>query len=100
MTRRRFVFTISISYEAPAEKIRKIPEIITEIIKKVKETNIESVHLKQLGDVSLVYEVAYTIKNPDLKTFLDAQQEINFQIMERFKKEKILFARVPIPQKP
>jgi len=102
MTRRRFAFTISISYETPTEKIRKIPNIITEIIKKVKETDIESVHLKQLGDVALVYEIAYTIKNPDMKTFLDAQQEINFQIMEKFKREKILFARTPtpMPQKP
>ncbi|MEK6967927.1 MAG: mechanosensitive ion channel family protein, partial [Nanoarchaeota archaeon] len=100
MSRRRFAFTFNVSYDAPSAKLRKIPQIISEIIKKNKDTDIERVHLKQLGDTALVFEASYTIKNPDMKTFMDVQQEINFEIMERFKKENIKFARVALPQKP
>lgn len=96
MNRRRFVFTISLSYDTSPEKLREIPGFVAEIIKKVKEAEIERVHFTQLGDNALMFEIAYTLKNPDMNHFLDAQQEINFRIMEKFRKEKIIFAKNPL----
>jgi small-conductance mechanosensitive channel len=92
LRKRRIVFNVNVTYDTPTQKLRKIPEILSMIIKKNELAQLDMVHLKNLGDSSLVFEVVYYMKIADYTKYLDAQQEINFAIIEAFKKEGIKMA--------
>ena len=78
--------------ETPVEKLKKIPEIIANILKDVKLADLDRVHFRQLGDFSLDFEVVYYIKTGDYTKYMDIQQQINYGMLEEFEKEKIELA--------
>lgn len=92
MEKRRAQFTIWVTYRTPIKKLERIPGIITGIIKKAGKADVDRVHLKQLGETSLVFEVVYHVKNADYNDYMDIQQAINLAILKAFQKEKIEFA--------
>ena len=89
MKKRRIVFMVQVSCNTPIEKLKKIPEIIAEIIKKLKRTQLGTVHFKQFGDFSFDFDVVYYVRTGDYNEYLDIQQRMNFEILEEFEKEKI-----------
>ena len=92
MRERRVVFTIGITYETSADKLEKVPGIMQEIITAQTGTRFDRAHFKEFGDFALLFEVVYWILQPDYNVYMDTQQKINFQIMDRFHKEQIDFA--------
>lgn len=92
MEKRRAQFTIGVTYHTPIRKLERIPGIITGIIAKVKNAEVDRVHLKQLGETSLVFEVVYHVKNADYNDYMNIRQAINLAILKAFQKEKIEFA--------
>lgn len=92
MTKRRAVFALGVEYGTTATKLEKIPKIITGIIKKIKQADLDRVHFKDFGDFSLNYEVVYYVTNKDYGLYMDIQQKINLELVKAFKKEKIEFA--------
>ncbi len=92
MQERRVVFSIGVIYETPLEKIEKIPQIIKEVIEKVENVRFDRAHFKSFGDFSLNFEIVYYVKTNDYLTYMNAQQDINLQIMKKFQKEGIEFA--------
>lgn len=89
LKKRRITFTVQVSCDTPIEKLKKIPEIIAEIIKKIKMTKLGTVHFRQFGAFSFDFDVVYYVKTGDYTKYLDIQQRINFEILEEFEKEKI-----------
>ena len=95
MKRRRIVFSFGVTYDTPLEKLKKIPDIIKEIIdpKKLPDVDkLDRVHFKEFGDFSLNFEVVYYMKTRDYVKYMDTQQTINFAIKEAFEKEGIEMA--------
>lgn len=92
MKKRRIVFNIGVTYDTPKNKLEKIPNIIKEIIEKVKGAEIERIHFKSFGDFSLGYEIVYYVNSGEYVEYMDIQQEINLNIVEKFEKEKIEMA--------
>jgi len=92
MKRRRIVFTFGVKYETPLKKLKKIPNIIRDIIDKIELADIDRVHFKQFGDFSLNFEIVYYLNSSDYNEYMDVQQEINFAIKEIFEKESIEMA--------
>jgi small-conductance mechanosensitive channel len=89
LKKRRIMFTVQVSCDTPIEKLKKIPEIIAEIIKKIEMTQLSTVHFRKFGDFSFDFDVVYYVKTGDYNKYLDIQQRINFEILEEFEKEKI-----------
>jgi len=89
LKKRRIAFTVQVSCDTPIEKLKKIPEIIAEVIKKIKMTELGTVHFRQFGEFSFDFDVVYYVKTGDYTKYLDIQQKINFGILEEFEKEKI-----------
>ncbi len=89
LKKRRIVLTLKVIAETPIEKLKKIPDIIANILKDIKMADLGRVHLKQLGDFSIDFEVVYYIKTGDYDKYMDIQQQINYGILEEFEKEKI-----------
>jgi small-conductance mechanosensitive channel len=92
MKERRIHFQIGVVYDTPVAKMKKIPQMIKEIFKTIKDTKLDRVHFKNFGDFSLIFEIAYYVDQQDYAVYMDKQQKINLGIMERFQKEKIEFA--------
>lgn len=91
MEKRRITFTLGVEYGTPAEKLRKIPKIMKDIINGLK-LEVERVHFKEFGSSELKFEIVYYLPSNDYMVYMDKQQEINLKIKEAFDKEKISFA--------
>jgi small-conductance mechanosensitive channel len=92
MHERRGIFAIGVVYRTPFETLRRIPDILGEIIEDQDRARTDRIHFKSYGDSSLEFEIVFWVEAPDRKTFLDVQQEINFEIFRRFEEEGIEFA--------
>ncbi len=92
LERRRIVFAVKVTYDTPIEKLKKIPKIIGKIIENSELAEPDRIHFQQFGDFSLDFEVVYYITTGDYNKYMDIQQQINYEIMEEFEKEKIEMA--------
>lgn len=92
MQRRRVVFKTGVTYQTSAELIKKIPAIIKEIIGSKENTDFDRSHFSEFGDFSLNFETVYFINSNDYNIYMDVQQKIYIEILERFEKENIEFA--------
>jgi small-conductance mechanosensitive channel len=92
LKKRRITFTVKVTCDTPIEKLKKIPQIIAEVIKEIKLTELSTVHFRQFGDFSYDFDVVYYVKTGDYTKYLDIQQQINYDILEEFEKEKINMA--------
>ncbi|WP_234572203.1 mechanosensitive ion channel family protein [Rhodohalobacter sp. 614A] len=86
MQRRRIVFSVGVTYETPADKLRQIPGVLKEIVETQDIVDFDRAHFKTFGDSSLNFEICYYINSADFNTYMDIQQDYNFQIYERFEK--------------
>lgn len=89
---RRVVFSIGIVYETSLEQIRAIPGMIRGIIESQENTRFDRSHFNAFGDSALGFETVYWITVSDYNIFMDTQQRIYLEILDRFEKEGIQFA--------
>jgi small-conductance mechanosensitive channel len=92
MQERRIVFSISIEYETPYEKLAALPSIIREIIGAQDLTRFDRAHFFKYGDFSLDFEIVYYVLSSDYSVYMDTQQAINLALFRRFNEEGIKFA--------
>jgi small-conductance mechanosensitive channel len=95
MKKRRIAFEFGVIYDTPNAKLKKIPDMIKEIINPEKIEHVDRldrVHFTEFGDYALKFEIVYYLKTQDYNKYKDTQQEINFAIRDRFEKEKIEMA--------
>ncbi|HYE54100.1 MAG TPA: mechanosensitive ion channel family protein [Chitinophagaceae bacterium] len=92
MQLRRIVFTLGIVYETPAEKLKKIPGMVKDIITAQPDLVFDRGHFAGYGDFSLKFEFVYLVKSDDYNLYMDRQQSIYLAIFEAFEKEGIAFA--------
>ncbi len=92
MQKRRVVMTLGVVYGTKLNKLKKIPEIITDIFKSVKKADLLRVHFIEFGDFALKYELVFHITSQDYDIYRDTNQEINFKIVEEFEKAKLEIA--------
>ena len=95
MKKRRISFSFGVIYATPTNKLKKIPDIIRDVINSDKLEYVDSldrVHFTEFGDFSLNFDVVFYMKTKDYAKYRDTQQEINFAIKEAFEKEGIEMA--------
>jgi len=95
MKRRRIAFSFGVTYDTPLAKLKKINDIIKEIINPDKLENVfklDRVHFSEFGDFALKFDVVYFMTSQDYVKYMDTQQEINFKLKEAFEKEGIEMA--------
>jgi len=95
MNKRRIDFSFGVTYDTPLKKLKKIPDIIKNIINPEKLEyvfKLDRVHFTEFGDFSLNFDIVYYMKTKDYAIFKDTQQEINYRIIEAFEKEGIEMA--------
>lgn len=92
MEERRAVFNFGIAYATPPEKLKNIKSIVRKSIERQSEARFDRVHFKNYGDLALNFEAVYHVTKPDMLLYLDVQEKINLELLERFAQEGIEFA--------
>lgn len=93
MQRRRIVFTLTIPYETPADKLELIPTLIQTVIKATENTSFDRAHFLAYEDLGLIYEVVYFVETNDYGCYMDAQQAINLGINQAFQQHAIALSQ-------
>lgn len=92
MMERRILFGVGVTYQTPADQLKRIPGMIREIIEKEELARFDRANFKAFGASSLDFEIVYFVRVPDFNTYMDVQERINLAIFERFEAEGIDFA--------
>ncbi len=92
MEKRRIVSSIGVTYETSAEKLKKIPGMIQQIIESTENITFDRVHFASFGDFSLNFEMVYYVSSSDYVAYMNSQQQINLNIFQAFEDEGIEFA--------
>jgi len=92
LQKRRIVFSIGVTYDTPNETLRKIPQMIADIIKNVKGASPQFVNFNEFGEYGLKFFISYFVNAPDYGRYLEVQEQINLAIRETFNREGIEMA--------
>lgn len=92
MQRRRYSFTLGVTYGTPTDRLKAVPEMLKEIIAKNDLTEVDRCHFSGFGDSSLDFEIVFYVNSADYPVFMDIMQKINLDIYSRFAAEGIEFA--------
>jgi len=92
MSRRRAAFTVAVAYDTPTDKLRRIPPLLTEIVKAQEGVTFDRAHFAGMVAPSLNFDVVYWVETADFNRYMDIQQEIYLQLMDRFAALEIEFA--------
>jgi small-conductance mechanosensitive channel len=92
---RRVVFTTRVLQDTPEPLAARIPGMIREIVSARAQVRFDRSHLIAIGGGSLDYETVYMVTTADYQTYMDGQQAILLELMQRFEREGIELA-VPV----
>jgi small-conductance mechanosensitive channel len=92
MAERRVAFTLGVTFQTPRAKLSVIPDRVREIVAAQPGTRFDRAHFKEIGESALTFEIVYYLLDPDFNTYMDVQQAINLEIMQRFEEDGIAFA--------
>jgi small-conductance mechanosensitive channel len=92
MERRRVVYPIGVTYGTTHDQLRKIPDLLREIVEAQELATFDRSHFKEFGAYSLNFETIFFVETPDYLPYMNILQEINLQVYDRFQQEGIEFA--------
>ncbi|WP_125720527.1 mechanosensitive ion channel family protein [Flavobacterium ustbae] len=92
MERRRIVFVLGVTYQATAQQLRQIPDIVKGIIEAKEKLSYDRGHFSGFGDFSLNFEFVYYVEDPDYNVYMNSQQAVYLEIFSAFADEGIEFA--------
>jgi small-conductance mechanosensitive channel len=92
MAERRVVFTIGVTYETPADKVEKLPDMLRAIVEAQDLVRFDRAHFARYGDSALIYEVVYWMLSADYNVYMDTQQRINLALFRQLQDEGVAFA--------
>ncbi len=89
---RRSVIQLSLGYATASEKIAAAPEMVRSIIESQEHTRFDRAHIRELGSSAIILEAVYYMTDLDFALFMDIQQKINLEILDRCAREQIEIA--------
>ncbi|WP_339413772.1 mechanosensitive ion channel family protein [Pseudomonas sp. EA_35y_Pfl2_R5] len=92
MNTRRIVFKFGITYNTPTEKVRKVSQLVADVIRAVPDTKFDRAHFLAFDDYQLTFEVVYLVLSSDYNKYMDIQQEINLGLLQGLRDLEVQFA--------
>jgi small-conductance mechanosensitive channel len=92
MRERRVVFSIGVLYETPQEQLQEIPALLRNIVESQQAVRFDRAHFARFDHSALTYEIVYYVLSDDYTTYMDVQQQINFEILKAFSERGISIA--------
>lgn len=92
LQQRREVLTLNVTYDTSLEVLHNIPGMVKQIIEDKPKTKFDRAHMSAFADSSISFEVVYLILTADYNEYMDIRQSVLYDIVARFREEKIMFA--------
>jgi small-conductance mechanosensitive channel len=93
MLERRIVFSLGLVYGTTADRMQRAVQIVREAIEHQQpNTRFDRAHFNAFGDFSLNIEAVYYVLSPDYLVYMNVQQAINLELLQRFGDEGLDFA--------
>ena len=92
MNKRRLVHKIGVIYGTRYSTMELIPKMIEEIVNETENAIFDRCHFTEFAQSSLNFELVYYIQTNDYVLAMNAQQQINLEIMRVFEAKGIEFA--------
>ena len=92
MDERRISTKIGVTYETPHEQVKEIPKIIERLFESESGARLDRVHFTEFGDSALIFDFVYYVHSSDYADYLDIQQRVNHDILDKFAELNIEFA--------
>lgn len=92
MSERRVVLVLGVTYDTPADKLERIPDMVKTIVEAQDQARFDRAHFRNFGTSALEFEVVYWVLSADYTVFMDVQQAVNFAVFRGFEEEGIEFA--------
>ena len=89
LKKRRILFNLKVDNNTSIEKLERIPEYINDVIDKIKMASLDRVPFSNLGSFGLEHKIVHFIDTRDYDKYMYIQQQINYGVLETFKKEGI-----------
>jgi small-conductance mechanosensitive channel len=93
-TERRVQFTFTVAPDTATDSAGEIPAIVRATVERVTDPAVrfERAHLVRPIEAGLEYEVIYHVPTADYTLYLDAQQRIVLELLERFRSMGVTFS--------
>jgi len=92
MKYRRSRFVIWVTYETVTPLLRKIPDIVKDIVLWFDGIEYEWTRLVELGDFSINFKISYRTMSSDYALYMENNEKIMFLLLEKFAEKWIEFA--------
>lgn len=92
LSRRRVNFSVGVAYDTPVEKIKRAKEIVREAIEARENADFGRCFFWEFAESALNFDIVYFVNSGDYDEYLSIQEEIGFDILDNFSKEKIEIA--------
>ena len=89
MRERRVLLTLGVSYDTPTEKVERLPQMISDLLRGPERLRFERAHFKGFGPSALEFEVVYWVTEPDFGLFMDLQQWVALTLLKALRSEGI-----------
>jgi small-conductance mechanosensitive channel len=82
LTERRKVFSFRVGYDTPVEKLKKIPELVKEVVERERGVRFERCHLRHLGESGPEFEASFVSLDGTFLALARLENAINLGIIE------------------
>lgn len=89
---RRALLDIGVTYNISYEKLSAIPDMVRDVIDGIELARFDRARFHEYGDSSLNFRIAYFVRSPDYRAYLDVQHEVSLALFKKFADEKVDFA--------
>lgn len=92
LERRRVTFDLSVAFDTPLKKLEIIDDIVQEIVESQSKCEFDRVWFKKIASFSYDFEAVYYVASDDYMDYVNAQEKMNWRVIEEFEKAGIEFA--------
>lgn len=91
---REVVLNIGVAYETPLPTLKKLPDMLEDLINSIPQCSFDRACLLEFGNSSLNYQVIYLVgeQRGGIRDFMLTRSRVNVAILEKFAEENISIA--------
>ncbi len=92
MLERRVVFQLGLTYDTTAAQMQQAVQLVRDAIERQSTVRFDRAHFASYGNFSLNIEAVYYVMSPDYPVYMDTQQAINLELLQKFGEAGLEFA--------
>lgn len=94
MQSRLVVVSILLDYKNSSQNIEKAKKIVAKVFDRLEKAEFVRANLRELSSSGLKFEIVYRVTSSSFDDYIEVNEKISLEILEKFKKAKINLANV------